>query len=153
MGKSVLERIALNRESTVANLITPAGYQLRICRARQVNPPAHLQGYIFQLSPEDINDAMTGSDEQKQAFAIVMHVMPAEDDITPIDTYNNDIAAALRTALMADYQCGGLALNTIIVPTLYFPPIAGDVAGITFLFDVHYRTALDKPFIAITPGG
>lgn len=148
MGISVLEQIATNIEQTLATIKTPSGYQLSIQRARAVNSPRHLAGYIFQLSPTAIDDGIVGLDEWWQSFAVVVYTIPTADDATPVDSYNNDINAAIYTALMLDYSRGGLAIETKINPTLYFPPVEGEYSGITFMFDVHYRTALDKPYQA-----
>ena len=150
MTLSVLERIAINQETTLGNVITEGKLVLSIRRARAKNEPAHLAGFIYQLPPADVADAAVSTDEFKQAFALVVYVIPAEDDETPVDTYNNDIAAAAVEALMSDYTRGGLALNTIIQPPLYFPSVAGDYAGITLLWEVHYRTKLDKPYLPAT---
>jgi hypothetical protein len=150
MQLSVLERIASNVASTLAGMTTAGGYNLTITRAKRVNQPAHLQGYIYQLSENPIEDAQIGTDEQKQPFAVVVFVIPAEDDDTPVDTYNNDIAATIKTALMSDFSRGGLAINTEITQTLYFPPVAGEFSGITLMFNVHYRNLLDKSYVAAT---
>jgi hypothetical protein len=150
MGLSVLERISQNVESTLGNLTTQSGYQLSIQRARLKVIPQHLSGFIYQLSPTDVTDAQIGTDEWKQSYAVVMYVQPTEDDTTPVDSYNNDIAATIYTALQEDLTRGGLALDTIIHPMLFFPPIEGEFSGITFMFDVHYRTAIYKPYVALS---
>jgi hypothetical protein len=150
MGLSLKERIALNVLSTVGSLLTQNGYQLAISRALAKTNPSHLSGEIFQLSPTDVADASIGTDEWKQAFAIVVYVIPTEDDTVPVDSYNNDIDASLYTALMADPHRGGLALDTIIEPTLYFPPVEGEFSGITFMFQVRYRHAIDKPYVSLS---
>lgn len=150
MGISVLERISENVGTTLASLTTQGGYQLTITRAPWKLVPSHLTGYIFQLPPSDITNSSTMTDEWKQAYAVVVYVIPNEDDATPVDTYNNDIAATIYTALKADYTRGGLAIDTIIQPTLYFPPISGEASGITMLFDVHYRTVIDKPYVGLS---
>jgi hypothetical protein len=146
MELSVLERLATNIESTIANLQTQGGYQLTISRATKKINPAHLAGFIYQLPAQMVNDAMIQSNEWRQQFAIVVYVIPLDDDTTAVDTYNNDIAASLHMALMNDYTRGGLALDTIVMPTMYFPPVDGEFSGITFIFDIHYRTTLDKPY-------
>ncbi len=149
MSDSVLEQIAQNIETTLQGITRAAGYSfdLTVTRATHKNEPRHLRAYIFQLSPdEDEINAPITKEQWKQAFAVVAYSIPTETDTTPFDQYNNEIAAAIHKELMRDYSRGGLAIDTTIKPTLYFPPLDGEFAGITFQFDVRYRHRLDDPF-------
>jgi hypothetical protein len=143
---SRLEQIAQNVLATLQTIVTPTyPYALTVERAKKKNVPAHLKAYIFQMPPDDI-DGPINSEDWKQTFAVVVYVIPAEEDTVATDAYNNAIAASIHKALMTDYSRGGLAINTLIRPTFYFPAEDGELAGITFLFDVHYRHRLDDPF-------
>lgn len=149
MADSILEQIAQNVLTVVGGVTTTNGYayQLDVARAKKINTPAHLKAYVFQLSPDDdVIDAPITQEQWKQNFAVVVYVIPTEEDSTPVDVYNNQIAAAIHKELMKDYSRGGHAINTVIKPTLYFPPVDGELAGITFMFDVIYRHSLDNPF-------
>ena len=151
---TVLERIAQNVLATIGSvtLSMPDGSApaLTITRAAAKNNAAHLTGFIFQNSPDRIEDAPAMTEEWVQQFAVVVYVVPLETDQTPVDAYNNAVIGAIHKALMVDYGRGGLAVNTIIQAPLFFPPVAGEVDGITFNFDVQYRNVLDDPF---TPAG
>jgi hypothetical protein len=154
MAISILERIAANVLSTINNVALPnvtttAGnpQTLKAIRPLKKTTPSHLLAVLFQLSPELDNDSPLMTDQRWQLFTVVVYVLPSETDTTPIDSYNNDIAAALQLALMADYSRGGLAINTRMMPTIYFPPVDGEVCGIAFNFMVQYRTTLDNPYV------
>jgi hypothetical protein len=144
---SIVERIAVNIEQTLQNY---AGYTNRLAatRRRAKSDPRHLVAEIYQLSEEPVEDAGIMTDEWWQPFAVVVYVMPADNDRTPVDTYNNAAKCDLEKAIMADYTRGNLAFETRVRETHYFPAIEGEYGGITFNFAVRYRTVVDDPFTA-----
>ncbi|HEV7297757.1 MAG TPA: hypothetical protein VGN72_00205 [Tepidisphaeraceae bacterium] len=145
---SVLERISENVLTSLQAITTENGYEIKldVHRAKAVNEPRHLKSIIHQLSPvEDEESSVMGYSGWLQPYAVVTYVIPLDDDETPIDTYNNQVAMALHKALAADTTRGGLAIDTLIRPMLYFPPVQGEYAGTTAIFDVRYRHILDHP--------
>lgn len=150
MPDSRLESIAKNVLTTLQTITTANGYPhtLEVARGKKINLPAHLRAYVFQLPPDDVEPSPINAEDWYQEFAVVVYVIPTEDDSVPVDEYNNAVQASIHKALMTDYTRGGYAINTIIRPTLFFPPEDGELAGITFLFRVHYRHKLDDPFLS-----
>jgi hypothetical protein len=86
------------------------------------------------------------AEEWRQTFSVIVYIAPLENDPIPVDQYNNAIAAALHAAVMADYTRGGLAYDTQVLPTLYYPPVDEEFGGINFNFEVQYRHVLDDPY-------
>jgi hypothetical protein len=147
MADYVLERIAQNVATSLAGITAGDTYKntLNITRAKKKNEPRHLAGFIFQLSPDDVQSGATQADEWVQPFAVVLYVMPTDDDTTPVDQFNNNVFGDMYKAIMADYSRGGLAVNTEVKPPLFLPPVQGEFGGITFQFDVRYRNRIDDP--------
>ncbi len=145
---SVLEKISQNVLTTLQNVTTANGYDYTISpiRAGLVSSPNHLEALIYQVSPEQPSDGPARLEEWVQLYAVVVYVMPYEADTTPIDVYNNAISGAMHKELMKDYTRGGLAIDTTILPTIYFPPYDSETAGIVFNFSVRYWTVIDDPF-------
>jgi hypothetical protein len=148
LGNPVVEQISVNVLATLQNctVANGYGYDLAITRAKFKNEPAHLNGVIFQVSPDDVQDAGTQSEEWWQMYAVVVYILPTEDDETPIDTYNNACFAAIHNELQKDVTRDGLAVDTVPMPPLFFPPVEGEFGGMTYNFKVHYRTRLDDAF-------
>jgi hypothetical protein len=152
MAVTVLEQIGVNVLTTLQGVTTANGYdyQLNVSRAVYKANPKHLDAIIYQITPDDVRDAPTMTEEWRQLYSVVVYIRPEDDDTTPVDSYNNACIGAVHKELQKDYTRGGLAIDTQPQPYIIFPPVEGEFGGFTYNFVVTYRTRLDDPFTLAT---
>lgn len=144
MPDSVLERIAEELKTALATITEANDYPvtLSVSRATVRDIPKHLDLILHQGDGTRNDDAPTGLESWRQTFFAVAYVLPPDGDATPIDEYNNAIAASIYNALSEDTSRGGLAIDTVFEQVFPFPPIEGEFGGLTFVFSVEYRHSL-----------
>ena len=152
MALTVLENISRNVLAAIQNITQANGYDYTLNASRAVYKanPQHLSAIIYQISPDDVQDAPTMTEEWRQLYSVVVYIRPVDGDNTPVDQINNACIGAIHKELQRDVTCGGFAIDTQPQPFIIFPPVEGEFGGFTYNFVVTYRTALDDPFTLAT---
>lgn len=151
----ISERISLSVLAALQSVRPSNGYvnTLHVTRYRQHGDygdlPLDRRTIIFEEDPEQITDGVDlDALYWNQEYAVVIYIVqtPEQAKAVNIDTEINLVRAEAEKAVMADYQRGGLAINTYIRAPQHFAEAAGAREGITVRFAVQYHTQLDNPF-------
>lgn len=131
-------------------IVDAAGHPptVNVRRRTAVLSPNHLDGFLAKGAVEVDPARPTGVDQATMALSVAVYLMLG-DDPTPVDTYANAAEAAVRLALLggdAGYALGGLAVEVRYTGSMPFPFTDPSADGVTVMFNVLYRTALDDPY-------
>jgi hypothetical protein len=102
---------------------------------------------VGQTNEDLLEDGAQNTAEWKQSFSLTCFVSTSDKDTSSPDTIINQIVADIRKKLVATYQRGGRAFDTIMGPAIFFRGNGFSGAEITVI--VHYRTKYDDPYTRI----
>jgi hypothetical protein len=151
MSTPIIEYISLNIYNAVAAVTKTNGYNYDIVPARanrldfESITPADLTAIIMQLDEEKPEYEALGSYEWIQPYSIFVIAVNADEAGGSIDTKINKVKADIQKKLMVDATRGGYAVDTILLPCIYFDDGKG-FSGICVNIVVHYRVDQDDPY-------
>ncbi len=150
-GLPVIELIAQNVLTTVQGIKTAAGFNYDLTAQRHSKKGdrvRHLNGIILQEARREVTDKKVyNTNEWWLPFGIGFYVIPAEDDLTPIDTYANLIMADVEKAIMTDRYRGNNAISTKVLPEALIVEGGLEYDLVVINVEVHYRTSEVDPYV------
>lgn len=164
MPTAIPELIALELKDRLEQITTDNGYSfdvesvVRLTRKGEEFTPKHLRMVIVQAETEKNPELSYPGNPPTVARDVTYHIrafVRASDSIvTPKDTTQNDVAAAIEKAIASDgidwYTMDGNAVNSEIGGIEPFEMESGDHAGVSLPVVVTYRVRENDPYTVAT---
>lgn len=147
----IVERITQNVLATLQAVGTPAfGIALSVARSRRqgdIATPGKISGFLKEHDP--VPETATNMHKQwMQPYTLLLQAFESDSSDYSARSMLQLARCTAEFALVADITQGGLAINTIINPSVWLDDATskGSIDAIVVVFDIQYRTLLYNPF-------